>query len=235
MRIVLLGPQRFPTVDRVVAALPGDGPVATVTAGWQEREADDHELSSLLGSRDVNLALYARWLDVAERISEFATAERKLQGLLEEAQELYLLRLDAALHAAEEVQRRARDPLAGDVLAEAISAVRDLDARHLRRVGELRGEFYQRWRPHELAPVAEHRGAVEEVLGRAAAVVIAGGHVGVLADTLHLFNVAPVLRSPVIAWSAGAMALTGRVVLFNDRAPQGPGRPEVYHAGLSVL
>ena len=58
---------------------------------------------------------------------------------------------------------------------------------------------------------------------------------GVLADVLHLFNVAAALRSPVIAWSAGAMALAERIVLFHDRAPQGPGHPEVYASGLSVL
>jgi hypothetical protein len=67
--------------------------------------------------------------------------------------------------------------------------------------------------------------------------VVAGGHVGVLADVLHLFNVAAALNggSLVIAWSAGAMALTDRIVLFHDRAPQGPGHPEVYGSGLSLL
>jgi hypothetical protein len=39
----------------------------------------------------------------------------------------------------------------------------------------------------------------------------------------------------VIAWSAGAMALTDRIVLFHDRAPQGPGHPEVWGSGLSVV
>jgi len=39
----------------------------------------------------------------------------------------------------------------------------------------------------------------------------------------------------VIAWSADAMALTDRIVLFHDRAPQGPGHPEVYGSGLGVL
>jgi cyanophycinase-like exopeptidase len=76
---------------------------------------------------------------------------------------------------------------------------------------------------------------VAGLLADAAGVVVAGGHVGVLADALHLFNIAASLRSPVIAWSAGAMVLTDRIVLFNDRAPQGPGHPEVYGSGLSVL
>jgi hypothetical protein len=50
-----------------------------------------------------------------------------------------------------------------------------------------------------------------------------------------LFDVVPPLRSPVIAWSAGAMALTDRLVLFHDRSPQGPGHPEVFGQGLGVL
>ena len=83
--------------------------------------------------------------------------------------------------------------------------------------------------------IAEHRAEVGALLSDVAALVITGGHVGVLADVLHLFNVAASLRSPVIAWSAGAMALTDRIVLFYDRAPQGPGHPEVFGSGLGVL
>ena len=88
--------------------------------------------------------------------------------------------------------------------------------------------------------IAEHRAAVAAILGEAAALVIAGGHVGVLAEVLHLFNVAAALhsaagRGPVIAWSAGAMALTDRIVLFHDRSPRGPGHPEVYGSGVSLL
>jgi hypothetical protein len=236
MRVTLLGPQRRPTLDTVAASLRLDGPVATVTAGWQEREPEDGELSRLLGSRDVNLGLYRRWLDVQERDPEFAAGERRLQGVLEELQDIYLLRLDYALQAVYAVQRRSGgDRLRASVLAEAVSAVRDLDAAHLRRISDVRGDFYQRLPPHDRPVIAEHRAAVAGLLGDAAALVVAGGHVGVLADALHLFNVAASLHSPVIAWSAGAMALTERIVLFHDRAPQGPGHPEVYGSGLSVL
>ena len=84
--------------------------------------------------------------------------------------------------------------------------------------------------------IAEHRAAVADVLASASVLVLAGGHVGVLADVLHLFNIAAALSgAPVIAWSAGAMALTDRIVLFHDRAPQGPGHPEVWGSGLSVV
>jgi len=236
VKATLLGPQRRPTLGSVAASLPAGQPVATITAGWQERESDDAELSALLGSRDVNLHLYRRWNDVQDRDPDFATAERKLAVVLDEAQDLYVLRLDYELRAVQAIRRRSGvSPLKADVLAESIGTVRDLDAAHLHRVDEIRGEFYQALRPHDRPVIAGHRIEVAELLADCSALVVTGGHVGVLTDVLHLFNVAAALRSPVIAWSAGAMALSERVVLFHDRAPQGPGHPEVYASGLSVL
>jgi len=236
VRVTLLGPQRRPTLDTVVASLGLAGPYATITAGWQEREQDDRELSSRLGHRDINLSLHRRWLDVQERDPDFAAADRRRRGVLGEMQDIYLLRLDYALRAAYAVQHRNGDALLRDAAtAEAIAAVRQLDAAHLHKVSEASGEFYQAWQPHGRPVIAGHRDEVCRLLGDAAALVLAGGHVGVLAEVLHLFNVAAALRSPVIAWSAGAMALTDRIVLFHDRAPQGPGHPEVYGSGLSVI
>jgi hypothetical protein len=251
VRVILLGPQRRPTVDAVARSLglPG-GRFVTVTAGWLERERDDGELSALLGGRAVGLELYQRWLDVQERDPEYAAAERALQGVLGELAEAYLLRLDYALQAVYALQRRggpARAPgggaapagaVAGAVavaVAEAVGAVRELDAAHLRRVGEARAEFAGRLRPQDRPVIAGHRAAVAGLLGEAAALVIAGGHVGVLAGVLHLFGVAAATASPVIAWSAGAMALADRIVLFHDRSAHGPGHPEVYAAGLGLL
>jgi Peptidase family S51 len=283
VRVILLGPQRRPTVDAVVrslvadGSLAADGTVATVTAGWLEREPDDRELSALLEGRDVNLGLYGRWLDVQERDPGYAAGERRRQEVLADLQDSYLLRLDYALQAVYALQRRAAagagqrrggfvdGPVAGrvasaggapvadavagavagaagapvaDAVAEACGAVRELDAAHLRHVEEARDEFSARLRPDDRPVIAEHRAAVADLLASAAALVLAGGHVGVLADLLHLFdpfNLAAAPRSPVIAWSAGAMALTDRIVLFHDRSPQGPGHPEVYGSGLGML
>jgi hypothetical protein len=237
VRIVLLGPQRRPTLEGVARSLGLSGPVATVTAGWQEREPDDAELSRVLGGRDVNLRLYQRWLAVRDRVPEYAAGAGRLEGVLAELQDLYLTRLDYALRAVYALQHREPDDgPRSQALAEAVAVVRELDATHLRRVNEARLEFFDRLRPHDQPVIAEYRAAVSAVLADAAALVIAGGHVGVLAEVLHLFNVAAALNgAPVIAWSAGAMALTDRIVLFHDRAPQGPGHPEVYGSGLSLL
>jgi hypothetical protein len=230
VRTILLGPQRRPTLDAVVRGF-GDGPFATVTAGWQEREPDDGELRALLGGRGVGLELYRRWLDVQERDPEYALAERALQGVLGELGELYLLRLDYELQAVYALQHRAP----GSIVDEAVAAVRALDAAHLAHVNEVRGEFFDRLRPHDRPVIAAHRALVAETLDGCSALVVAGGHVGVLAEVLHLFNVAAALHSPVIAWSAGAMALADRIVLFGDRSAHGPGHPEVFGSGLSVV
>ena len=241
MRVILLGPQRRPTVDAVVRSLGRSGSFATVTAGWQEREADDGELHTRLGGRAVNLSLYRRWLDVQESDPEYAAGERATQEVLTELQDIYLVRLDYALQAVYALQSHSgQDWLLSDAVVSAIAAVRELDSAHLQQVNEVRGEFFARLPPHERPSIAGHRAAVAGVLAEAAGLVIAGGHVGVLAEVLHLFNVAAALRPgipgwPVIAWSAGAMGLTDRIVLFHDRAPQGPGHPEVYASGLSVL
>jgi hypothetical protein len=244
--VVLLGPQRRPTLDGVVRSLgllepaaPGQR-FATVTAGWREREPDDGELVSLLGGSAgqhgaVNLGLYRRGVDVAERDPVFAAGWDELRRTLAGLQEVYLLRLDYALRAVYAVQRQAGS--GSEAVEDAVAAVRSLDEAHLRRVNGARGEFYARLEPHARPVIAAHRDEVAAVLRDAGALVVAGGHVGVLADVLHLFNVAAALNggSLVIAWSAGAMALTDRIVLFHDRAPQGPGHPEVYGSGLSLL
>jgi hypothetical protein len=232
VRIILLGPQRRPTLDGVVRSLSLSGPVAAVTAGWQEREPDDAELVALLGGRAVNLGLYRRWLDVQDRDPEYFAGAQALADVLAGLQEIYLLRLDYALRAVYAVQRR---PASGDAVPDAVAAVRELDTEHLRRVNGARREFFDRLRPHDRPVIAEHRAEVSAVLDGAAALVIAGGHVGVLAEVLHLFNLAAAVRSPVIAWSAGAMALADRIVLFHDRSPQGPGHAEVYASGLSLV
>ena len=65
--------------------------------------------------------------------------------------------------------------------------------------------------------------------------VITGGHVGVLLHLLQVFDLASMIDSPVITWSAGAMALSERVFLFGEPTPQRPCEVEVYADGLGCL
>ena len=105
--------------------------------------------------------------------------------------------------------------------------MRLVDAQHLARTGEARADFDAAWRPGDRDAVRRHRAEVADVLRDAGVLVLAGGHVGVLLHLLRLFAVTP--PADVLAWSAGAMALTDRVVLFTD------GRAEAYSAGLGLL
>lgn len=230
MRITLLGPQRRPTLEPVARAYGPDVRFATVTAGWQEREADDAELAGLLGGRAVNLSLYGRWLDVLDRDPELATAELNHRAVLDELHELYAVRLEYALIAVQAVQRSSGRPRTrAAALADAEAALRLLDGQHLDRVAAAQAEFAAAWRPTERAAAAGHRAEVAGQLGGTGVLVVAGGHVGVLLRLLTVFGVTAALPPAVVAWSAGAMALTGRVVLF------GPGPAEVYDAGLGLL
>lgn len=237
--MVLLGPQRRPSLDKVVAGLHLDGPFATITAGWQEREVVDDELNTHLGGRAVNLALWTRRQDVLDRDPDFAAAHRRRQTVLSEMQDLYLIGVSHTSRAITELREHAESSQEVKDLAlrDAEEVLRSLDRRHLERVREVEAEFYAATKPHEHPLVAGHRAEVAQSLADSQAVVIAGGHVGELLDALHLFNVVPagLDHLPIIAWSAGAMVLTERVVLFNDNAIRGPRAPEVYDDGLGLL
>jgi hypothetical protein len=235
MRVTLLGPQRAPTVDRVARKLEPDGPIATITAGWRERESEDAELDALLGSRSINLGLYRRWLHVGKQDREFHDAELRLRESLDEIQSLYLVRVEKALDAVAALQQSGASQRRADEIADAIAAVRALDERHVSLVSDIYSEFYGTWRPQERPVIAGHRQQVVNIVGAAIALVVAGGHVGTLSSLLRLFNVIGEAHGPVIAWSAGAMALTERIVLFHDRTPQGPAAAEILEPGVAAI
>jgi hypothetical protein len=237
MTVTLLGPQRRPSLRPVMAALDVDGPVAVVNAGWRHREDDDAELLDLLDGRGVNLALYRRWLDVATHDPSLAEWEAEWIEAREELSAIYGLRLRHAMAAVTALQRReaaAPSPLVEQALDNAVEDLRRLDRWHLASVRGVRERFAARDAEHEHPRLAEHRARVAELLDPTTVLVVAGGHVGVLLDCLRLFDVRPADRV-VVAWSAGAMALAERVVLYNDFAPQGDSPPEVHDVGLGVF
>jgi hypothetical protein len=233
----LLGPQRRPTLDRVLNALEVHGRIAAITAGWQERESDDGELMSLLTGRGLNLRLHARWTDVLQEDPDYARAEREHRVVLAELQQLYLIRLDHALRATYAIAQRVdgHPRIQAVAVEDALAVVRDIDASHLARVGDLKAAFDDAWQPRERDGVVKHREEIRGALAQAECLVIAGGHVGELLAVLDLFQVADDLPARVIAWSAGAMALTDRIVLFHDRSAHGPAQAEVLDVGLGMV
>ncbi|MEM9453887.1 MAG: Type 1 glutamine amidotransferase-like domain-containing protein [Myxococcota bacterium] len=239
---VLLGPQRLrPTIDAELGRWGIPGPLATITAGWQEREAEDDELQEFLGHRCVNLRLHARSDHVYREDPEFFEAHRAKQDVLRALQDLYRRRLAHALDAAREVSEiAAPEHLVEQERDAAIQALRLVDEQHLSRTRAVQQEFEQTHRLTGRPAIERHYRELRTVLGECYALLIAGGHVASLLNRMRLFQFDSLLSSlprplPIFAWSAGAMAITDRVVLFHDSPPQGPGNAEILGAGLGLL
>jgi hypothetical protein len=238
--LTLLGPQRLtPTLPEVVAGAgidlsPGEPPLATVTAGWQEREDEDADLVAALLGNTVNLRLYARVADVFERDPALARAHRERGRRLQDIQALYEVRLGHAMDAVNELLRRTTEGwLLDDEVESALAAVRTLDQRVLALNAEVTGEFLTTWRPAEREVVAFHRHEVASLLRQASGLAIAGGQVPTLLNRLNLLGVAEHVEDlHIFAWSAGAMVVTERIVVFQDDAPHGRPHARVFDVGL---
>ncbi len=235
---MLLGAQRYnPTLGDAIEELGVRGKIATITAGWQEREDDDADLKAYLGGRAVNLSLHARGEDVFRRDPELLAAHRERQAVLRHRQDFYRVRLEHALDAQHVIdQRSAPDEILEDEARTSIDAIRNIDALHLDRCARDRKDFDARHKPDEHAAVVEHRAALKAIVEECDAIAIAGGHVASLLNRLRLFRIDEIARGKTIfAWCAGAMAICERVVLFHDSPPQGPGAAEVLDAGLGFV
>ena len=217
--------------------VPDGASIVTITAGWQEREPDDAELHEHLGGRTQNLALYRRAEEVFARDRELSLAVHARQETLRHLQAIYRLRIRHAIAGIGALLvREAGDPLVRAEREHAIEQAREIDRRHLVRVREVHVEFDHRMRPGERDAVVRARGELERLIEGAGAVAVAGGHVAVLLNRLRLFGLGPILATrPVIAWSAGAMALAERVVIFHDDPPEGVGHAEALENGLGLV
>ena len=236
--LTLLGPQRLqPTLAATFDRLGISGRVAAVTAGWQEREAEVEEMREHLGREVVDLMLHRRSDQVFADDPELFRGHRARQDRLREMQKLYRYRLDFTIQPARELlERRGNPELLEPEREAAIAALRRLDREHLERITEVYRGFAREHPPERSRVLMRHRAEIAAILDGAAALAIAGGHVAVLVNRMRLFGIAGLATElPIIAWSAGAMVLAERIVLFHDSPPQGAGNAEVLDHGLGLF
>ncbi len=212
------------------------GSVALVTAGWQEREADDAALIAAIGLPAVNLRLHARAEEVFAADQPLVAAWKARQELLRHLQDFYRVRLDYIDDAARAISVRLVEP---ELLAQewqvSVDLFRQLDRDHLDRCVQIQADFERRWELGDRPVIARHRLEVAELIGGAGALVIAGGHVASLLNRMTLFDVpGQAIGKPIVAWSAGAMVLTDRIVLFHDHPPYGKAIAQVLDAGFAL-
>jgi hypothetical protein len=240
--VVLVGPQHDapdarPDVGSALAELGVRGKVALVMAGHQERETDDGAVVAALGVPAVNLRLHGRGIELFREDTEFTTAYQARQQRLRHMQTFYRVRLDKIEDAARTISVRHVD---AELLAQeekvSVDQFRHLDHDHVDRCAAVHAAFEARWQPGKRPAVARHRAELAAALADVQALVIAGGHVALLQNRLALFDVLGLAAHlPIVAWSAGAMVLTDRVVLFHDYPPYGSDIAQVLDAGFGLV
>ncbi len=235
--IVLLGPQTdFSEIGEVLDEFRVAGPVALITTGWQENEREDEALVEQLRRPAVNLALHARSERVYALEPLYAKARAARQARLQHLQRFYRMRLEAVDEAARAIAvRHVEAELLLEQQSITVAQMRQLDDDHLSRCQAEWTAFDQQWPAAEQASIAQERAAIAEQIDRCAAIVIAGGHLTALLNRLRLFDVlATVGNKPIVAWSAGAMSLSDRIVLFHDSPPFGTNLAQMLDVGLGL-
>ena len=236
---ILLGPQSpQPNLAAALAAaqLPA-GPLAVISAGWQEAEGDLDVMTKIAQRPLTDLGLYERTETILADDAVLAEAVRDRQHRLQEQQRLYRMRLKQLSVAARKVLGAEGD---SEMLAaeqrHAIAQLRALDRHHLHRCESLWKDFAGRYGIDSHAAIARHAGELRSVLRSCVGVLIPGGHIGVLLNRMRLLGVDRLLdATPIIAWSAGAMVLAERIVLYHDRSPEGRRDAEVLGAGCGII
>ena len=240
----VLGSQRpDPNVPAVLSALPGDGRVVLISAGWRFEETDAPDALRRMGIQVVHLPLY-EWFEVIRQAApELDAAWKERQQAVLGLKATYRARVKCAIEALGAVNalRAGGSRVAEEEWQDALADVRRLDERVQARTTEIVQQFPAAERPWEHPAVREHYRVIEFAWNRPKAVMVAGGHVGVLVSRLRFFGVPDLLRAAwrdgaaILAWSAGAMALSERIVLFYDDPPEGEAWPEVMDRGIGLF
>lgn len=231
---ILLGqqqgrPQLCGTLDRWQIS----GPVGLVSAGWEEDEFEDGWVRAAAGRPVVNARLY----ELADRLfaedPEVIRLLRERQDELRRLRELNKFQLDHLLAVAREMLRREflGEPVAVPA-GITFEQVRQIDRAYLDLVAGVIGRYEQRIDPASRPSVRTYRERVLEQLNGCRALLIAGGHVGVLLNRLNLSGLLEAFPVPVIAWSGGAMVLGEKLVFFHHFVPHASGDAELSRFGM---
>ena len=243
-QIHILGPQRpKPNISDAINAHCRRGPIAIISAGWRYDEREIQDLTRDLKREVYHLPLYEWFDEMGIHEPELAGLHRMRQRQIKAYKKVYQLHLRSALNVWGQVRdlwKSHRDIYDQDEI-EACQHVQEIDNRCVTRLEEIRDDFSALQQPwlHETAiPLFEN---IAYTFSQCAAIVITGGNVAVLRNRMYFFGLEHLLREAldegrhIFAWSAGAMALTDRIVLYYDDPPLGVRYPEILDTGLGLL
>lgn len=254
--VILLGPQRpTPNLGRVLESLGAPathGPAVVITAGWRHDEGTSESLARVVGPDAISLPLYSWFEQIGAILPEARRGHHDAQERVRRIKAAHRVRLRNALRSVRALWEMAVRPSSaaamdpsvftdrtsaiGDEIDAAIEEVRALDARFLEQLRSI-----ERPDPLQFDAVRALHARAARRIREARVVMVAGGHVGVLASRMAFFGIPGLLRdanrkgTPIVGWSGGAMVLTPRVVLFHDDPPEGSGDAELLGDGAGLV
>lgn len=235
--LVLLGQQRdVPRLQAVLERWDIQGPVGLVSAGWEEDEDDDQWVRDAVDVPVVNSQLYALADQLFQQDPQVIELLRERQDRLRELREINELQTEHLCVVARELWSRL-DIHAGALgpLQQTIEQLRAVDQSYLESITTVIVEYEQRIAPKERPSVVEYRQRVLERLRDCEAILIAGGHVGVLLNRLNLCRLLQNVQLPIVAWSGGAMALGERIYFYGQFLPHTKREVELSRRGMSLF
>lgn len=239
LKRLILGPQRPELYigDAMRQHELDTGTLAVISAGWQEAEGDIDVLRSELGSPLLDLGIYDRSQTLFAAEPELQAAYRERQERLTEQQALYRLRLKQhAIAVRRTLSAEGTPAVIAPERRHAVSQLRALDRHHQRQIDIAHMRFDSEFNVSNNGALASATQAIHDLLEPIETVIITGGNLLILMNRLRLFGLDRVLANKhVVAWSAGAMVLGDRAVLFHERMPQGLRDAELIDRGLGLL
>ncbi len=222
-------------LPETLARLGIEGPIALVSAGWRHDEPRDEPLREAVGMEVRNLGLYASFRVLEREASDLVAAYTLKQAVLRRLKDRYRAAIVPALTACRELWTRRRDANC-PWFVQAVRNIQAIDAIFLEEADRLHRSFEEESHPFRHPRVRAEIDRIRGLLEGTQAVLLAGGHVGVLRNRLFFFGFDRWLPGrTILAWSAGAMALSDRVVLFHDHTTYGVGLAEVLDRGLGLV
>ena len=175
----------------------------------EERESDDGELDSVLEGRSRNLRLYGRMTDVLERDPEVATAASPpRQETLSPTSPAHCPTTAPRPRPWRATRRKGRDDGPTRPTRTASRRSRQLDDWYLDASTSLRRAGGATGRSSAANDREQHRAEVAEQLDGASVLAVAGRTRRHAAAHDAVLLGRPPAELPVVAWSAGAMAMT---------------------------
>ena len=235
-RLILLGPQpEYRSLCEAMGRLDHCRRLGLISAGWEEDEANDEEIrNSLDGYHIENLALFKRSEQLFASDAEFIKGLQKRQDELRELRNVYQIRLEALLSSSRKLLTLPDGQVDFEPEREnSVDAIRRLDQQYFFRTSQIIDRYEDQLKTDQRPDVMHHRIELTRIIDDMDALVISGGHAAIVLNRLKIFGVLEMKPFiPIVAWSAGAMALADQIVFFHDSPPQGPGDPEVLRPGM---